>query len=139
MRAGEVADQAGVNRQTLRFYEREGLVPAPTRAENGYRDYSPDTVALVRFIKHAQELGFSLDEARELSSLRRAPGQHRLKARALAERKRVDVRQRIRSLQAIDAALTELIDTCAHTQAPHCPILEVLDRPSSTVTQGERS
>jgi DNA-binding transcriptional MerR regulator len=139
MRAGEVADAAGVNRQTLRFYEREGLLSEPLRAANGYRDYSPDTVVLIRFIKHAQELGFTLEEARELSSLRHAPGQNRLKVRALAERKRVDVRQRVRGLQAIDAALTELIDTCCGTQAPRCPILEVLNRPSSTLTQGERS
>jgi DNA-binding transcriptional MerR regulator len=138
MRAGELADQAGVNRQTLRFYEREGLLPEPMRAGNGYRDYSPDTIALVRFIKQAQQLGFTLDEARELSSLRQAPGRNRLRARALAERKRVDVRQRIRSLQAIDAALTELIETCCGTQAPRCPILEVLESPSSTFTEGER-
>ena len=139
MRAGQVADAAGVNRQTLRFYEREGLLPEPARAGNGYRDYSPDTIALVRFIKHAQELGFTLDEARELSNLRLAPGQNRLKVRALAEQKRVDVRSRIHALQAIDAALTELIDTCCHTRAPRCPILEVLDSPSSTLTQGERT
>ena len=52
MRAGEVADRAGVNRQTLRFYEREGLLPDPKRRDNGYRAYPDDTVALVRFIKH---------------------------------------------------------------------------------------
>lgn len=132
MRAGEVADRAGVNRQTLRFYEREGLLPDPKRRDNGYRAYPDDTVALVRFIKHAQELGFSLDEARELSGLRRAPGQNRLKARALAEQKREDVRQRIRGLQALDAALSELIDTCCQNQQPRCPILEALDGPDYT-------
>jgi len=130
MRAGEIAEQAGVNRQTLRFYEREGLLPPPKREGNGYRDYPASTVALVRFIKHAQELGFTLDEARALADLRRAPGPNRLKVRTLAEHKRDDVRQRIRGLQAIERALTELIDTCCHTAAPHCPILEALDDPT---------
>lgn len=130
MRASEVATQAGVNRQTLRFYEREGLLPSPTRQENGYRDYPPDTVSLVRFIKHAQELGFSLVEARELASLRRAPGQNRLQVRTLAQHKRDDVRQRIRSLHALEKALTDLIESCCRNTAPRCPILEALDDPT---------
>lgn len=130
MRAGEIAAQAGVNRQTLRFYEREGLVPAPRRQDNGYRDYPVSTIALVRFIKHAQELGFTLDEARALADLRRAPGANRLKVRTLAEQKREDVRQRVRGLQAIERALTELIDSCCRSKAPRCPIIEALDDPT---------
>jgi len=131
MRPGEIAEQAGVNRQTLRFYEREGLLPSPKREGNGYRDYPVSTVALVRFIKHAQALGFTLDEARALANLRRAPGANRLKVRTLAQHKRDDVRQRIRGLQAIERALTALVDTCCHTDAPRCPILEALDDPTT--------
>lgn len=138
MRIGEVAAQAGVNRQTLRFYEREGLLPTPTRHGNGYRDYQPDTVRLVRFIKHAQDLGFSLDEARDLANLRKAPGQNRLKVRALAEHKRGDVQARIRGLQAIEGALTELIDTCCHNTAPRCPILDALDRTDTPTLNGRQ-
>ena len=139
MRAGEIAEQAGVNRQTLRFYEREGLLPSPRREGNGYRDYPASTVALVRFIKHAQELGFTLDEARALASLRRAPGPNRLKVRTLAEHKREDVRQRVRGLQAIERALTELIDTCCHTDAPRCPILEALnDSTTQLLTRSQK-
>lgn len=138
MRAGEVAEQAGVNRQTLRFYEREGLLPNPKRQANGYREYPADTVPLVRFIKHAQELGFSLDEARQLAGLRRAPGQNRLKVRALADHKRKDVRARICGLQAIERALTELIDTCCESAAPCCPILEALDGTITPIHSGRQ-
>jgi MerR family transcriptional regulator, copper efflux regulator len=126
MRIGDVASQAGVNRQTLRFYEREGLLPNPTRAANGYREYPVQTVALVQFIKRAQDLGFSLDEARALSELRHAPGANRLKVRALAEHKREDVRRRIAQLRAVERALTQLIETCYHGEPPRCPILEAL-------------
>ena len=63
---GETAREAGVNAQTLRYYERRGLLPRPNRRGSGYREYSADAVQVVRFIKRAQELGFSLDEIEEL-------------------------------------------------------------------------
>jgi DNA-binding transcriptional MerR regulator len=136
MRIGTVAAQAQVNEQTLRFYERAGLLPKPARAKNGYRDYPPDTVALVRFIKRAQELGFSLADAGALSELRRAPGRNRLKVRALAQHKLRDVEQKITDLTAIRAALQQLVSSCCANDAPRCPILEAIDgadMPASSV------
>jgi DNA-binding transcriptional MerR regulator len=127
MRIGAVAAAAGVNEQTLRYYERSGLLLAPGRAENGYRDYPADTVALVRFIKRAQELGFSLEDARVLTELRSAPARNRLKVRALAEAKLHDVERKIADLSAILRALQQLVQACSENDAPRCPILEALN------------
>jgi len=130
MRIGEVAASAGVNRQTIRFYEREGLLPNPTRRANGYREYPADTVALVRFIKRAQDLGFSLNEAKALSDLRPTAGRDRPRVRALAEAKLADVRQRIAQLQAIEWALAGFVTDCRRGDSPQCPILDALAGPS---------
>jgi MerR family transcriptional regulator, copper efflux regulator len=130
MRIGEVAASAGVNRQTIRFYEREGLLPNPTRRDNGYREYPADTVALVRFIKRAQDLGFSLNEAKALSDLRPTAGRDRPRVRALAEAKLADVRQRIAQLQAIERALAGFVtDCCRADSSAQCPILDALADP----------
>ena len=127
MRTGELARQAGVNEQTLRYYEREGLLADPPRTPNRYRDYPPESIALVRFIKRTQELGFSLDEARALSNLRVSPGRNRLTVRALAEAKLRDVEQRIADMTAIRGALRHLVQACCRNEDPRCPILEALD------------
>ena len=129
MRIGAAAAAANVNEQTLRFYERAGLLQRPTRSPNGYRDYPEETVALVRFIKRAQELGFSLEEARSLSSLRSAPGRNRLQVRKLAEHKLADIDQKIADLTAIRAALRELVTSCCETDPPACPISDALAMP----------
>lgn len=131
MRIGEVAARAGVNRQTLRYYEREGLLPSPTRQENGYREYPDDAVALVRFIKCAQDLGFSLSEAKALGDLQRTARRDRRRVRALAEAKLADVRERITRLRAIERELAQLLTACCDQDAPTCAILDALaDRPS---------
>ena len=79
---GQVAAQAGVNRQTLRYYERRGILAEPERAASGYRKYPSDTVRLIRFIKRAQDLGFTLTEVEELLTIRDT--RSRTKARTLA-------------------------------------------------------
>ena len=129
MRIGEVAAKAGVNRQTLRYYEREGLLPNPTRRDNGYREYPDTAVALVRFIKRAQDLGFSLEEAKGLSKLRRTAGPNRPRVRALAEAKLLDVQLRIRDLRAIEGVLRRLLTDCCGSDAPGCVILDALNDP----------
>ncbi len=128
IRIGEVAGRAGVNVQTLRYYERRGLLEKPERTQSGYRRYAPETVRLIRFIKRAQELGFTLTEAEDLLRLRRARGRDRRRIRALAEQKFRDVDQKIRRLKAIRSALGKLVHSCA-CAAPEleCPILESLD------------
>lgn len=127
MRIGAVATATQVNEHTLRYYEKEGLIQPPARSANGYREYPDDTVAVVRFIKRAQELGFSLDDAKALLSLRTAPGQNRLKVRELAITKVRDVEQRLADLSAIRSALLQLVNTCCQNEEPRCPILEALD------------
>ena len=119
MRIGELAKQSGVGVQTLRYYERRGLITKPARRPSGYRDYSPDCVRLIHLIKWAQRLGFTLDEIKELSALveNRAPTGE-VRARAAAKVRDVD--ERIRNLQSMREALVSLADcSCAGI----CPII----------------
>lgn len=107
MRIGEIAAEAGVNTQTLRYYERRGLLSAPPRNACGHRIYSDETVRLVRFIKRMQTLGFSLLDIEDLLNLGNEvyPRVVERMVRQMQE----DVRARMRDLQAIDAALSRLM------------------------------
>ena len=128
MKIGEVADRGGVNLQTIRYYEREGLLPQPPRLPSGYRIYSEPTVRRLRFIKRAQELGFTLAEIRELLSLRIDHDRDRSEVRAIAEAKVADIEEKIRTLSAMKEALLRLTEHCrGHGPASECPILEGLD------------
>lgn len=129
LRTGEVAKAAGVNLQTIRFYEREGLLPAPNRTSSGYRLYGDEAVRIVRFIKRAQELGFTLREAKELLRLRSAGPKRAAAARLAAESKLHDIDEKIRDLTAMRTALSALVNTCACSGGPvSCPILEALEK-----------
>ena len=124
MRIGELAAESGVGIQTLRYYERRGLISRPARRPSGYRDYSPDTVRLIRLIKWAQRLGFALDEIREMVSLieNRTPNGA---VRARAARKIQDIDERIRNLQSMRESLQSLVDCSCEGK---CPIIsEALD------------
>jgi Hg(II)-responsive transcriptional regulator len=123
----ETAREAGVNTQTLRYYERRGLLPKPPRRGSGYREYSDDAVRVVRFIKRAQELGFSLDEIEELIGLRGVRRGDRHRVRALAERKLADVDQKIAHLQSMRGALDRLVHSCRRGGAAECPIIDALN------------
>lgn len=125
---GELARRVGVNRETVRYYERSGLLPRPARTVAGYRVFSDDTVDRLRFIKHAQALGFALDEIRELLGLR--PGERSScdEVQARAARKLVDVEAKIAALERIRGALGGLIGACkARRPAAPCPILKSLE------------
>jgi len=125
---GEVAREAGVNVQTLRYYERRGLVEAPGRTDSGRRQYPADTVRLIRFIKRAQGLGFTLKEVEGLIALRQTRGRDRANVRRLATAKLAEVDEKIARLRAIRKAVAALVETCACTgQALECPIIESLD------------
>jgi Hg(II)-responsive transcriptional regulator len=127
MRIGEAAARASVNIQTLRYYERRGLLPEPQRGSSGYRAYDPATVRLVRFIKRAQELGFTLREIEDLIELRQSP-RRGAEVRALAAAKVSDIDHRIRLLRAMRSALGGLVEACeCEGGAPTCPIIEALD------------
>ena len=128
MKIGEVAERGGVNLQTIRYYEREGLLPTPPRLASGYRLFTEDTVRRVRFIKRAQELGFTLAEIRDLLTLRVDESRSSGEVRAIAEAKIADIEGKIRSLVAMRQALTDLTDRCSgHDPASECPILESID------------
>lgn len=122
----QTAREAGVNAQTLRYYERRGLLAKPPRRGSGYREYPADAVRIVRFIKRAQELGFTLDEIEELVRLRGVRRGERHKVRAIAERKIADIDQKIAQLQSMRQALDQLVDACHHGGAADCPIIEAL-------------
>lgn len=125
---GQVARAAAVNIQTIRYYERRGLLPVPARSPSGYRKYADDAVARLRFIKHAQDLGFSLQEIRELLALR-ARSQSACGAVERKTRQKIEVvRQRIRDLERINRILERLAAECAARRpTDDCPILEVLE------------
>ena len=123
---GRTAQAAGVNTQTLRYYERRGLIARARRGRSGYREYSRDAVDVVRFIKRAQELGFSLDEIEELIKLRGVPRRERHRVRAIAERKVSDIDRKIAQLQAMRDALVTLVASCHRGGDAECPIIEAL-------------
>lgn len=130
----EVAEQADVNVQTVRYYERRGLIPEPPRTSAGYRQYGPDHVARIRFIKRAQELGFTLEEAHELLSLRAAPAADSGDVRRVAVDKIEEVRDKIRDLMRIEAKLEELVAACdGEGSTSDCPILHALEEPAVSV------
>jgi Hg(II)-responsive transcriptional regulator len=124
----EAAEQAGVNIQTLRYYERRGLLPKPPRRTSGYREFPDDAVQIVRFIKRAQELGFSLDEVEELLRLRRHSGRNRTRIRSLAERRIADIQKKIAELTRMRGALQTLVHTCHAGTTLECPIIEALSQ-----------
>ena len=122
---GQLAKRAGVNVETVRYYERRGLLPQPPRRASGYRQYSPEDLAYLQFIRRAQTLGFSLKEIAELLALRVDPTVSCSDVRARAEHKLADIDAKIRALAGMKAALRRLIETCSG-QGPTsaCPILE---------------
>ena len=129
MTRGELAKRADVNRETIRYYERRGLIPRPERGvSNDYRIFAPETLQRLRFIKGAQSLGFTLNEIGDLLDLRADPeiGCSDVKAKALAKVDEVD--QKIRELRRMRKALTSVVDQCTgEGPLDECPILEALE------------
>ena len=126
--SGQVAKKSGVGVETLRFYEREGLLPAPARAASGYRQYTAEAVERVRFIRRAQLVGFQLKEIKELLALRDDPGADRKEVRAKAVAKLADIETKVADMEAMRVELTRLIAACDSSgSAADCPILAALD------------
>jgi MerR family mercuric resistance operon transcriptional regulator len=127
MTIGRLAEQAGVHIETVRYYQHLGLMSMPARPAGSIRRYGPDAVHRLRFIKRAQELGFSLDEVKALLKL--SIGEHCAETRTLAERKARLVEQKISDLRGIQAALNKLIRACGTGKKGHgCPIIESLSQ-----------
>jgi len=127
-RIGAIARAADVHIQTLRYYERRGILPAPRRSPSGYREYSPDAVQAIRFIKRAQDLGFTLREVQELLRLRGSRTSGRSRARAAAAAKLREVDAKIAELRTLRRALEVLLNSCGAGAGRDCPILEALER-----------
>jgi MerR family mercuric resistance operon transcriptional regulator len=126
---GKVARETGVGIETLRFYEREGLIAEPARRPSGYRDYAPAVIQRVGFIRRAKELGFSLREIAELLSLRVDGERTCADVYALARAKIADIERRIDELKRMKKALASLASACTGDgPSGDCPILEALDR-----------
>jgi MerR family mercuric resistance operon transcriptional regulator len=126
---GQVARSAEVGIETVRFYERQGLLEEPARKQSGYRQYGEDVVARLRFIRRAKELGFSLKEIKELLALRVDPTTTCAEVRSKATAKIADVEQKIEALQRIRNALVKLTAICrGRGPTGECPILDALDK-----------
>ncbi len=126
---GQVAKQAAVGVETVRFYERRGLISQPKRRARGYRQYPPDAVRRLRFIRRAKELGFTLEEISDLLSLRVDPKSTCAEVRKRARNKIADVEDKIESLTRMRAALERVASKCRGSgPVTECPILEELAR-----------
>ncbi len=125
---GRLARQSGVGVETIRFYERQGLLPPPARTTANYRIYPEQEVRRLHFIRRAKALGFTLREIRELLELRHRTGAEKGEVRQRAEAKIADLDRRIAELERIRAALQHLVSACdGHGPASDCPILEALE------------
>jgi len=126
MTIGQLAAAAQVNVETVRYYQRRGLLAAPARAAGSIGRYPDAALARLRFIRRAQLLGFSLDEVQTLLSLDQ--GQACASARAIGEHKLADVRQRIRALRMLERALRDLVSQCGSTKRSkvNCPLIDAL-------------
>lgn len=124
---GTLAKAAGVNTQTVRYYERRRLLTPALRRESGYRIYREDALQKLRFIKNAQELGFSLEEIRSLMQLRSGGAASCEKVRKKATEHARDVRERIERLRSMERVLAQLVRTCQKRgRTDECPILRSL-------------
>jgi MerR family mercuric resistance operon transcriptional regulator len=126
---GAVAKMSETSIDTIRFYEKNGLIPPPSRRESGYREYPGETVARLAFIRNAKELGFTLSEIREMLDLRTTPGTPCQSVQKLAEDKIRVATEKIERLIRIRAALETLVEACRAPDHPtsDCPILDALD------------
>ncbi|HNW63515.1 MAG: Hg(II)-responsive transcriptional regulator [Ottowia sp.] len=124
---GAVAKAAGVNVETVRFYQRRALLAEPDKPYGGIRRYEAEDVARVKFVKAAQRLGFSLDEVAGLLKL--DDGTHCDEARQLAEIKLVDVRKKLKNLRRIESVLASLVrDCCMSRGKVSCPLIDTLQK-----------
>ncbi len=122
---GQVAELSGVKIETIRYYEREGIVPAADRSANGRRLYDAAAISRLRFIRRCRDLGFPISDVRTLLDLSENASKHCDDVRAISERHLLDVRERLSDLRELEVALTELVQACVDAQS-ECPTLKRL-------------
>ena len=123
---GRVAAKTGINIETIRFYEKQALLPAPGRTQGGHRLYTPEMIERLVFIRRCRELGFSMIEIRELLSLVDGEQVSCERVKLIADAHRQDVQAKIADLKKMEQTLGELSSRCSGDDVPECPIIEAL-------------
>ncbi len=123
---GKVAAQTGCNIETIRFYEKQALLPPPYRTEGGHRLYTSEMVGRLVFVRRCRELGFSMNEIRQLLSLVDREQVSCERVKTIADEHRRDIRSKIADLRKMERTLRELSSRCSGLDVPDCPIIEVL-------------
>lgn len=123
---GKLAEGSGVNIETIRYYERIGLLPRARRSGNRYRRYGVADIERLRFVRRARDLGFALEEVRALLDLDEDPPHACRQAQKLAESHLSAVKKRIADLRRMERALTDLVGRCVKGERPRCPLVEAL-------------
>lgn len=126
MNIGKAAALAGLPTKTIRYYEDIGLIAVAGRAPNGYRDYDKQDVHILRFLRRARTLGFSVDECRELLALYRDRERASAEVKAIALGRIADIEHKIAELESLKRALNQLAEKCHGDERPDCPILDDL-------------
>jgi len=135
MNIGQAAKASGVSAKMIRHYESVGLFPEATRTESGYRQYTEKEVSTLRFIRQSRDLGFSIEQIRELLGLwqnRKRSSRH---VRALAQAHIEELDAKLKELQAMKATLEHLVHCCHGDDRPDCPIIESLESPQPVVAE----
>jgi len=133
MTIGGLAQAAGVGVETVRYYQRRGLLPQPASTRGAYRRYPPAAAARLRFIRRAQQLGFTLDEIASLLQL--SDGTDRRSIRRITAARLAQLRARIADMQRMASTLEHVLHECEHAdRAPRCPIIESIETPSSDIS-----
>ncbi len=128
MRTSQLAQRTGVNTETVRYYERRGLLPEPPRTSGGYRDYTSQAERVVRFIKQAQSLGFTLNDTEELLHLADGGPESCDEVQRMAAEKIAALEEKIRLLEEMRTSLERLQQTCTESPADReCPLLAALE------------
>ncbi|MXN46396.1 Cu(I)-responsive transcriptional regulator [Shinella kummerowiae] len=127
MNIGQAAKASGVSAKMIRYYEQSGLIPAADRTASGYRDYSDTDVHMLRFIRRARDLGFSVAEISDLLGLWRDETRQSAEVKRLAQGHIDELEKKIKDLQDMARTLTVLVNACHGDHRPHCPILQSLE------------
>ncbi|MBN8945108.1 MAG: helix-turn-helix domain-containing protein [Rhizobiales bacterium] len=123
---GALSQRSGVNIETIRYYERIGVMPSPARSAGGYRIYGPEHVRRLHFVRRGRELGFSLDELRGLLHLVDGHSFTCAQVHALTTQHLKDIRQKIADLRRLERVMSEMAAQCTGDQVPQCPIIDAL-------------
>jgi MerR family copper efflux transcriptional regulator len=126
MNIGQASDASGVSQRMIRHYEKIGLIPAPPRRDSGYRDYDRADVSRLRFVAHARDLGFPIEEIRALLGLWADKDRSSADVKALATARAAELGRKVQALEAMRATLLDLATRCHGDERPDCPIIERL-------------